>query len=170
MVFLFLGAYGSLPDAAIWWCLRTGGGGVVIRAFRRYPIWCGSTGKSGSCSGTLQNTHNGRLTMAVASGNGPLMPRTRHCALRLLLMHQIDGRQPPEQGNIIWVRVEMVNAPQSAPLYRQLCITTTSECFEGHTPPPLNPPPNYIHLLGGASPVAHRAKMTVRGAILYVRH
>ena len=24
----FLGAYGSLPDAAIWWCLRTGGGGV----------------------------------------------------------------------------------------------------------------------------------------------
>ena len=29
------GAYGSLPDAAIWWCLRTGdgggGGGVVTR-------------------------------------------------------------------------------------------------------------------------------------------
>ncbi len=25
----FLGAYGSLPDAAIWWCLRTGGGGVL---------------------------------------------------------------------------------------------------------------------------------------------
>jgi len=28
MVF-FGGAYGSLPDAAIWWCLRTGGGGVL---------------------------------------------------------------------------------------------------------------------------------------------
>ena len=28
MVF-FLGAYGSLPDAVIWWCLRTGGGGVL---------------------------------------------------------------------------------------------------------------------------------------------
>ena len=27
----FGGAYGSLPDAAIWWCLRTGGGGVVMR-------------------------------------------------------------------------------------------------------------------------------------------
>ena len=27
--FFILGAYGSLPDAAIWWCLRTGGGGVV---------------------------------------------------------------------------------------------------------------------------------------------
>ena len=26
----FGGAYGSLPDAAaIWWCLRTGGGGVL---------------------------------------------------------------------------------------------------------------------------------------------
>jgi len=29
MVFLGGGAYGSLPDAAIWWCLRTGGGGVL---------------------------------------------------------------------------------------------------------------------------------------------
>jgi hypothetical protein len=32
--FFFLGAYGSLPDAAIWWCLRTGGGGVLTRVFR----------------------------------------------------------------------------------------------------------------------------------------
>ena len=30
MIFFF-GAYGSLPDAAIWWCLRTGGGGVLTR-------------------------------------------------------------------------------------------------------------------------------------------
>ena len=30
--FFFLGAYGSLPDAAIWWCLRTGGGGVLTRS------------------------------------------------------------------------------------------------------------------------------------------
>ncbi len=29
MVFLGGGAYGSLPDAALWWCLRTGGGGVL---------------------------------------------------------------------------------------------------------------------------------------------
>ena len=28
----FLGAYGSLPDAAIWWCLWTGGGGVLTSA------------------------------------------------------------------------------------------------------------------------------------------
>jgi hypothetical protein len=32
--FFFLGAYGSLPDAAIWWCLRTGGGGVRSRSRR----------------------------------------------------------------------------------------------------------------------------------------
>jgi hypothetical protein len=30
--FFFLGAYGSLPNAAIWWCLRTGGGGVLTRS------------------------------------------------------------------------------------------------------------------------------------------
>jgi hypothetical protein len=29
MVYFVGGAYGSLPDAAIWWCLRTGGGGVL---------------------------------------------------------------------------------------------------------------------------------------------
>ena len=31
-VFFWGGAYGSLPDAAIWWCLRTGGGGILTRA------------------------------------------------------------------------------------------------------------------------------------------
>ena len=35
MVF-FGGAYGSLPDAAIWWCLRTGGGGVLTRL--QFPL------------------------------------------------------------------------------------------------------------------------------------
>jgi hypothetical protein len=29
--FFGVGAYGSQPDAAIWWCLRTGGGGVLTR-------------------------------------------------------------------------------------------------------------------------------------------
>ncbi len=28
-LWFFLGAFRSLPDAAIWWCLRTGGGGVL---------------------------------------------------------------------------------------------------------------------------------------------
>ena len=32
--FLGGGAYGSLPDAAIWWCLRTGGGGVLTSRWR----------------------------------------------------------------------------------------------------------------------------------------
>ncbi len=34
----FLGAYGSLPDAAIWWCLRTGGGGVLTSKSSYFPI------------------------------------------------------------------------------------------------------------------------------------
>jgi hypothetical protein len=32
VLFFFLGAYGSLPDAAIWWCLRTGGGSMLLLA------------------------------------------------------------------------------------------------------------------------------------------
>jgi len=34
----FLGAYGSLPDAAIWWCLRTGGGGVETSQNVKFDI------------------------------------------------------------------------------------------------------------------------------------
>ena len=30
------GAYGSLPDAAIWWCLRTGGGGVLTSLVNKH--------------------------------------------------------------------------------------------------------------------------------------
>jgi hypothetical protein len=36
--FFFLGAYGSLPDAAIWWCLRTGGGGVLTRNVCKFEL------------------------------------------------------------------------------------------------------------------------------------
>ena len=35
--FLGGGAYGSLPDAAIWWYLRTGGGGVLTRRVAQRP-------------------------------------------------------------------------------------------------------------------------------------
>jgi len=35
---VFLGAYGSLPDAAIWWCLRTGGGRVLTRMKRHRSV------------------------------------------------------------------------------------------------------------------------------------
>jgi len=35
--FFWGGAHGSLPDAAIWWCLRTGGGGVLTSPI---PIKC----------------------------------------------------------------------------------------------------------------------------------
>lgn len=45
---------------------------LETRAFQRYPICPGSTEKSGSCSGKLENTHTDHLnlTMAIASGNG----------------------------------------------------------------------------------------------------
>ena len=34
IVFLVIfGAYGSLPDAAIWWCLWTGGGGILTSSY-----------------------------------------------------------------------------------------------------------------------------------------
>jgi hypothetical protein len=35
LCFLGEGACGSLPDADIWWCLRTGGGGILTRV----PSW-----------------------------------------------------------------------------------------------------------------------------------
>ena len=35
--FFFWGAYGSLPDAVIWWCLRTGGGGVLTSEIFHNP-------------------------------------------------------------------------------------------------------------------------------------
>ena len=128
---------------------------LETRAFWRCPVWCGSTGKKWfvlrhATKHTQRPSHNDRRRRKWPH-NAP------HEALRLVPMHQIDGRQPPEQGNKIWGRVEMVNVPQSAPLFRRLCITATSECFEGHTPP--QPPPKLDPLARGG--VAHRAKMTV---------
>ena len=36
--FFLGGAYGSLPDAVIWWCLRTKGGGVLT-SNNGIPLW-----------------------------------------------------------------------------------------------------------------------------------
>ena len=79
-----------------------------MRAFWRYPLCHGSTGKSGSCSGTLQNTVT-VTTMSVEGRNAHLTPHTRHCAscwhVRLM------GNDP--LSNRIWV-----HGPQCAPLLR----------------------------------------------------
>ncbi len=64
----------------------------------------------------------------------PLLPHMRQ-ALRFAPMLWMDGWQPPKLGDIILGGVEDVYGPQSAPLFRQWCITTTLECFEGHTHP-----------------------------------
>ena len=68
---------------------------LETRAFWRYPLCRGSTRKSGSCSGTLQNTVT---TMAADGGNA--LPNTPHEALRLVPTRQIDWRRPPEQADI----------------------------------------------------------------------
>jgi hypothetical protein len=62
-------------------------------------------------------------------------PSTPYEALRSAQMLQMNRLEPPELADvIIWV-VEGVYGPQSAPLFRQQWIATTSECFEGHTHP-----------------------------------
>ncbi len=54
----FLGAYGSLPDAAIWWCLRTGGGGVLTRCIPIFTIpACTSTYPTDNCTLVTPNWH-----------------------------------------------------------------------------------------------------------------
>ena len=62
-----------------------------------------------------------------------------HQALRLIPTCQIDGRQPPEQADIML------------------------GVLRGCTPP--QPLKNCIRLLGGSSPIAHQAKTIVRGAM-----
>ncbi len=58
-------------------------------------------------------------------------------------VHQMDGRQPSEQANIILGAVEGVYGPQNTPIVWQCIIAGTKERFEGHThlehPPKLCP-------------------------------
>ena len=70
-----------------------------MRAFQQYPICLVRREKSGSCSGTLQNTHNHRHNHGQRRWKWPLnapneasSPATMRCT---------DGRQPPEQAVII---------------------------------------------------------------------
>ena len=79
-----------------------------MRAFWRYPLCHGSTGKSGSCSGTLQNTVT-VTTMSIEGRNAHLTPHTRHCALCWHV--RLMGNDP--LSNRIWVY-----GPQCAPLFR----------------------------------------------------
>ncbi len=46
-----------------------------------------------------------------------LPPSASHEALRPTLMHQMDGRQPPEQAGIIFGGVDGVYGPQNTPMF-----------------------------------------------------
>jgi hypothetical protein len=47
----------------------------------------------------------------------------------------MDGRQPPEQADIIFGAVEGVYGPQNTPMLWRCIIAGTKEHFEGHTHP-----------------------------------
>jgi hypothetical protein len=59
-------------------------------------------------------------------------------------MHQMDGQQPPEQGDVFWGGVEGVYGPKNTPMLWQFIITGKKECFEGQPHPQ---PPQKIHPL-----------------------
>jgi hypothetical protein len=84
-------------------------------------------------------------------------PSTPHEALRFTLMLWTNRLQPPELANVIWGVVEGVYGPQSAPLFRQWWIATTSHQSILRTIHTLNSPINYIRLLGGCCLSIHCA-------------
>jgi hypothetical protein len=64
----------------------------------------------------------------------------------------MDGQQPLKQADIIFGVVKGVYGPQNTPIFWQFIIAGTKEHFEGHTHH-VNPPPKYIHKLGGLSSI-----------------
>jgi hypothetical protein len=71
-------------------------------------------------------------------------PCAPHETLRLAPKHQMDGRQPLKQVDIILgVLVEGVYGPLNAQMLWQCIITIMLEYFEGHTHP-LNPPKSHL--------------------------
>jgi hypothetical protein len=57
-------------------------------------------------------------------------------------MDRMDGRQPPEQADIVLGALEGVYGPQNTPMLWQCIIAGTKESFEGHTHPQ---PPQKTH-------------------------
>ncbi len=55
----------------------------------------------------------------------------------------MDGRQLPEQVDVVFAAVEGVYGPQNTPLLWQCIIAGTKEHFEGHKHPQ---PPKIVHL------------------------
>ncbi len=113
-----------------------------------YPICWGSIGlKWFGLRPCYNNTHLASQLPQPWPPPAEMAPSAPHEALRSSPMRWMDGWQPPEQADIIlgggWGGG--LYGPQSAPLFRQWCIATTLECFEGHTHP--QHAPKYICLL-----------------------
>jgi hypothetical protein len=78
----------------------------------------------------------------------------------------MDGRQPPEQTDIVFGAVEGVYGPQKTPMLWQCIIARIKEPLRAiHI---LNPPPKYIHKLGWLLPIhsmySRGAQCLMRGA------
>jgi hypothetical protein len=63
----------------------------------------------------------------------------------------MEGRQPPEQVDVILGAVEGVYGPQNTPMLWRFIITGTKERFEGRTHPQ-PPPKNTCPSSGGCHP------------------
>ncbi len=78
-------------------------------------------------------------------------PSAPHEALRSTQTCRMDGRQPPEQADVIFAAVEGVYGPQNTPMLWWCIIAGTKEHFEGckHPQPP---PKNTSATYGGCHP------------------
>jgi hypothetical protein len=72
----------------------------------------------------------------------------------------MDGRQPPEQADVIFEAAEGVYGPQNTPMLWQCIIAGTKDCFEGHTHPQ---PPQKLPLLSQGV-VAHPSEVSAWSA------
>jgi hypothetical protein len=73
---------------------------LETRAFQQYPICHGLIGKSGMCSGMLQNTHNHHHNYGQRQRKWP--PNAPNEASSPATTRCMDGRQPPKQAVIIF--------------------------------------------------------------------
>jgi hypothetical protein len=92
---------------------------VTLRAFWQYPIYAKvKLDQSGLGSGHAITTHNWHHNRHHTHGRCWQIwpPSAPHEGWHSAPMHPMDGRQPPEQANIILGGVEGVYGPQNTPM------------------------------------------------------
>ena len=75
----------------------------------------------------------------------------------------MDGRQPPEQADIIFEGVEGVYGPKHTPMLRGCITAGTKKRNEGHKPPQH---PQHYPIAQGV--VAHQSDASARGTMPHV--